>query len=71
MAENESQELLDFLFDWTVKPEFIYTHDWVLGDAILWDNASTMHRREPFDGEEQRLMKRTTILPPEEFAVPV
>jgi hypothetical protein len=29
-----------------------------------------MHRREPFDPEEARLMKRTTILPPADLAVP-
>jgi len=36
----------------------------------MWDNACTMHRRDPFDPEHQRLMKRTTILPPAELAVP-
>lgn len=70
MGGDESRALLDYLFEWSVKPEFVYTHDWAHGDALLWDNAATMHRREPFDGNEERLMKRTTILPPEEFAVP-
>jgi taurine dioxygenase len=36
----------------------------------MWDNACTMHRRDPFDQNEARLMKRTTILPPAELAVP-
>lgn len=70
LEPDDSRETLDFLFDWCVRDEFVYTHDWVLGDALLWDNASTMHRREPFDSSEQRLMKRTTILPPEDIAQP-
>lgn len=70
LEPGDSRETLDFLFDWCVRDEFVYTHDWVLGDALLWDNASTMHRRQPFDSREQRLMKRTTILPPEEIAQP-
>lgn len=70
MDGDESRALLDYLFEWSVRPEFVYTHGWAHGDALLWDNAATMHRREPFDGNEERLMKRTTILPPEEFAVP-
>lgn len=70
LEPEDSRETLDFLFDWCVRDEFVYTHDWVLGDALLWDNASTMHRREPFDSNEQRLMKRTTILPPEDIAQP-
>jgi taurine dioxygenase len=71
LPEDESRDLLDYLFDWSVKPEFVYNHNWAHGDALLWDNAATMHRREPFDGDEERLMKRTTILPPADLAVPV
>jgi taurine dioxygenase len=71
LPEDESRDLLDYLFDWSVKPEFVYTHNWAHGDALLWDNAATMHRREPFDGDKERLMKRTTILPPADLAVPV
>ncbi len=70
MDAHESAEMLDYLFNWSVRPEFVYTHNWQKGDVLLWDNASTMHRREPFDGNDERLMKRTTILPPEDLAVP-
>ncbi len=71
MDAAESEETLEYLFDWCIRDEFVYKHDWVLGDAVLWDNACSMHRREPFDASETRLMKRTTILPPPELAVPV
>ena len=71
VEEQESRELLEYLFEWSTRPEFVYQHEWGLGDAILWDNASTIHRREPFDTNERRLMKRTTILPMPEVAVPV
>jgi taurine dioxygenase len=71
MPQGESDELLAYLFEWCVRPEFVYAHEWRLGDAILWDNASTIHRRDPFDANESRLMKRTTILPLPEVAVPV
>ena len=67
----ESRALLDQLFEWIVRPEFVYSHRWQLGDCLLWDNACTMHKRDPFDATQKRLMKRTTILPPEELAVPV
>ena len=70
LDEAESRELLDYLFEWTVQPRFVYTHEWRLGDCLMWDNACTMHRRDPFDGQHARLMKRTTILPPAELAVP-
>lgn len=70
MDPAESRETLDYLFDWCVRPEFVYSHNWQPGDALLWDNASTMHRREPFNSSEERLMKRTTILPPDDLARP-
>ena len=70
LAEQESADLLAELFAWTVQPRFVYTHAWQLGDALLWDNACTMHRREPFDSSQQRLMKRTTILPDAAMATP-
>ena len=67
---QESAEMLEFLFDWTTRPDFVYSHQWQPGDALMWDNACTMHRRDPFDPQHARLMKRTTILPPAELAVP-
>lgn len=70
MPEDESDALLGELFDWCTRPEFIYTHEWREGDALLWDNACTMHRRDPFDGRHDRLLKRTTILPDLEKAKP-
>jgi putative 2-oxoglutarate oxygenase len=70
LSEAESEEMLDYLFEWTVRPEFVYSHEWQAGDCLMWDNACTMHRRDPFDQNEERLMKRTTILPPAELAVP-
>ncbi len=70
LDENESADLLAELFAWATQPRFVYTHTWRLGDALLWDNACTMHRREPFDGTHERLMKRTTILPDPAVAAP-
>lgn len=67
---EESAEMLAFLFDWTTRPEFVYSHEWRPDDALLWDNACTMHRRDPFDPQHARLMKRTTILPPAALGVP-
>ncbi|MBT8448031.1 MAG: TauD/TfdA family dioxygenase [Gammaproteobacteria bacterium] len=70
MDQAESDALLEELFEWTVRDEFVYSHQWSLGDCVMWDNAATMHRREPFDPKYERLMKRTTILPTADRAVP-
>jgi taurine dioxygenase len=57
----ESRALLDMLFAHMTQPCFVWTHDWQLGDVVMWDNRPTMHRREPFPATERRLLKRTQI----------
>ncbi len=71
MDEASGAALLDEIYEFATRPEFTYCHHWQIGDALLWDNGFTMHRREPFDPLARRLMKRTTIfLSPERHIVP-
>ena len=42
-------------------PDLRYEHRWRVGDLLLWDNRSTMHRRDPFDNATRRVMHRTQI----------
>ncbi len=58
---DESDELLMFLFAHMTQPQFVWTHDWQLGDLVMWDNRPTMHRRATFPATERRLLKRTQI----------
>jgi len=62
MPEDESSELLDFLFDHQEQPKFIYEHVWRVGDILMWDNRCTLHARTDFSADERRLMRRVTIL---------
>ena len=61
MDEASSTALLEEIYEWVTHPEYVYRHEWQVGDALLWDNGLTMHRREPFDPSARRLMKRATI----------
>jgi alpha-ketoglutarate-dependent taurine dioxygenase len=61
MDDPSGSALLDEIYSFATRPEFVYRHDWQVGDVVMWDNGSTMHRREPFDPTARRLMKRTTI----------
>ena len=60
-APAESAALLDALWMHIEHPEFRYQHRWRVGDLLLWDNRSTMHRRDPFDHKTRRVMHRTQI----------
>jgi taurine dioxygenase len=61
MDQASGQALLDEIYEVATRPEFVYCHEWQVGDALLWDNGLTMHRREPFDPKARRLLKRTTM----------
>jgi taurine dioxygenase len=61
LALLDSEALLDELWSLVERPEFSWTHSWRVGDAVLWDNRCTMHRREPFDSDTRRVMHRTQI----------
>jgi len=63
MDEDESRELMDWLQAWSTQDRFVYTHDWRVGDLVMWDNRSSMHRAMPYPIEtERRLLHRTTII---------
>lgn len=55
----ESERLLDEI--WSYVESAVYRHRWMVGDLVLWDNRTTMHRREAFDPQERRVMHRTQI----------
>jgi alpha-ketoglutarate-dependent taurine dioxygenase len=53
--------LLDELWSFIDRPEFAWEHVWRVGDLVLWDNRSTMHRRDAFDPNCRRIMHRTQV----------
>ena len=58
---EESERLLDALWVHAVRPEHVWTHRWRVGDLVMWDNRSTMHRRGAFPAESRRVMHRTQV----------
>ena len=56
---KESERLLETI--WSYVETAVYKHQWALGDLVLWDNRTTMHRRDAFDPKARRVMHRTQI----------
>ncbi len=59
LEPDASERLLDAL--WSTVETLVYRHRWALGDLVLWDNRTTMHRRDAFDPAARRVMHRTQI----------
>lgn len=58
---EESERLLDLLWQHATAPGLSWKQVWKVGDAVLWDNRCTMHRRDGFDPKTRRMMFRTQI----------
>lgn len=62
MDSKESDALLAELFAHVKKPEFVYRHQWKVGDFLIWDNCSTQHCAVPdYALPLRRVMERTTL----------
>ena len=59
----EGRLLLRDLIEHATRPEFVYRHQWRVGDLVIWDNRATMHRARPFDDAKyRRELRRVTTL---------
>lgn len=58
---NASEVLLDKLWAHATEQRFTYSHQWRIGDLLMWDNRATLHRREAFDQSARRYMLRTQV----------
>jgi taurine dioxygenase len=61
MEVAESESLLDALWVHATQPRFAMCHEWQVGDLLMWNNLSVLHRRDPFDADARRVMHRTQI----------
>ena len=59
---EESEEVLNAVWDHATRDEFSWTHKWLNGDMVMWDNRCVMHRRDAFDPSLRRHMQRTQIV---------
>lgn len=62
MGEAESDALLAELFAHIKKLQFVYRHQWQVGDFLIWDNCATQHcAMADYELPQRRLMERTTL----------
>ena len=57
----ESEALLDALWAHATQSRFTMCHQWQVGDLLMWNNLSVLHRRDPFDPKSRRIMHRSQI----------
>ena len=63
LSERESDEMLEYLFDFQLEPRFRYTHTWTENDLLVWDHLGTIHRAiADYGPDEIRLMRRCQVM---------
>ena len=62
-----SARIIHGLREWATSEPFSYSHEWSVGDCVMWDNTGTMHRAEWYDPDCGRMMHRTKLEGEEAF----
>jgi taurine dioxygenase len=63
LPTRESDEMLEYLFDFQLEPRFRYTHTWTENDLLVWDHLGTIHRAiADYAPDEIRLMRRCQVM---------
>ena len=60
MTTAEGRMLIMDLLEHATQREFVYRHQWRVGDLVMWDNTATVHRGRWFDFGERRELRRAT-----------
>ena len=61
MTESEAQQLLDELLTSACQTAHVLTHEWEVGDLVMWDNRCVLHRARPWPLDQARVMQHTRV----------
>ncbi|WP_170464554.1 TauD/TfdA dioxygenase family protein [Ruegeria arenilitoris] len=54
--EADSQAIIEELIDFCTQPQFVYSHNWQVGDVLIWDQRAVLHRGTPWPYEQPRVL---------------
>lgn len=62
MEPEETQRFLEELLETAIRPEFVYVHEYKLGDMLIVDNRSAMHKAGfDYDHSQHRMLYRILV----------
>jgi taurine dioxygenase len=62
MPEDEALDLLDELAAHSTQPKYLLSFSYGVGDIVVWDNASLLHKATLIDPDDARTLWRVTML---------
>jgi taurine dioxygenase len=70
LSLEDSEALLDELWAHATQPQFMYRHDWAVGDVVVWDNRATVHKRDAFESTSRRVLYAAQVEGHKPFEAP-
>lgn len=61
LSSEESDDILNKIYEHQSQRKFVYSHHYLPGDLIVWDNFSTLHTGTPKRINKPRVMHRVVI----------
>ena len=62
MDAEQTQGFLDELLEFAIRPEFVYAHEYKLGDMLIVDDRSAMHKAGfDYDHSQHRMLYRILV----------
>jgi alpha-ketoglutarate-dependent 2,4-dichlorophenoxyacetate dioxygenase len=56
MGLEEGQSLISEAISFCTQDKYVYSHDWAVGDMLIWDERSMLHRGQPWPYSQPRTL---------------
>lgn len=56
MDKVDGQALIDEAMAFCTQPAFVYSHNWKVGDVLMWDQRAVLHRGMPWPYDQPRTL---------------
>lgn len=54
---DAQQRFIDTLIAACTQPQYVYAHQWAVGDVLLWDQRAVLHRGTPWPEDQPRTLR--------------
>ncbi len=61
LDDDEGTALIEEVVDFCTKPQYVYSHDWQVGDVLIWDERATLHRATPWPYDQPRTLNSICV----------
>jgi alpha-ketoglutarate-dependent 2,4-dichlorophenoxyacetate dioxygenase len=61
LSDNEGTALIEEVVEFCTQPKYVYSHDWQVGDVLVWDERATLHRATPWPYDQPRSLNSICV----------